>query len=80
MRDNFSKQIVYEGKTRRVIVVPTYRADGNYYEINVKGMPRFYMGWSALGRYDIVKEEGVAIPYDIVLAVSDIIEEMEKKS
>lgn len=49
-----------------------------YYEINVNGFPRFYMTWSAIDRYDIVPEAGIKIPYNLVLAVSDIIEESTK--
>ncbi len=46
-----------------------------HYEVNIKGYPRFYMLWSPLGRYDIVKQEGINLPYNLVLAISDIIEE-----
>ncbi len=50
-----------------------------YYEVNIKNYPRFYMSWSALGRFDITGDEIAAIPYEVVLAVSDIIEKMRKK-
>jgi len=55
------------------VVIPQLRKDGMYYEINIKGYPRFYMAWSALGRYDIVGEDKT-LPYQLVLAVSDLIE------
>jgi len=45
-----------------------------FYEVNIKGYPRFYMMWSPLGRYDINMEDEVTIPYELVLNVSDIIE------
>lgn len=45
-----------------------------YYEVNIKGYPRFYMSWSPLGRYDITDEE-LKLPYQLVLAVSDLIEQ-----
>lgn len=53
-------------------VVKEVRKDGHYYEVNIKGFPRFFMTWSALERYDVVGD--VKLPYELVLAVSDMIE------
>lgn len=61
------------------VIVPELRKDGMYYEVNIKGYPRFKMTWSALGRFDITGEGASAIPYSMVLTVSDIIEEENKK-
>ena len=71
---NFSSTITVEGKNVLVTVVPELRKDGMYYETNIKGYPRFYMSWSPLGRYDISGNEQTNIPYEVILAVSDIIE------
>ncbi len=54
-------------------VVPQLRTDGMYYEVNIKGYPRFYMSWSPLGRYDA--DAAAKLPWDLVLAVSDLIEQ-----
>lgn len=54
--------------------MPQLRKDGMYYEVNIKGYPRFFMKWSALGRYDAVGDEAAVLPYELVLAVSDMIE------
>jgi len=61
------------------VVVPEMHTDGMYYEVNIKGHPRFHMSWSQLGRYDLVPEEGLNLPYELILAVSDMIEEVERK-
>ena len=45
-----------------------------YYEVNIKGYPRFFMSWSPLGRYDVVNEKEYDLPYHLILAVSDVIE------
>ena len=76
--NSFSKQIVFDKKTMLAVIIPQLRKDGMYYEVNIKGYPRFYMAWSPLGRYDIVNEEDSNLPYQLVLAVSDVIE--KKKS
>jgi hypothetical protein len=55
------------------------RKDGLYYEVNIKGFPRFFMTWTALGRFDVVNNEEVSLPYDLVLAVSDMLEEETKR-
>jgi hypothetical protein len=79
MPRNFTKRIFYDGKSAFAAIIPEVRQDGVYYEVNIKGFPRFYMTWSALGRYDLVPSAGVQLPYNAILAVSDAIEEVEKK-
>jgi len=79
MSQNFTKQVSFDGKTLVVAIIPEVRKDGVYYEVNVKGYPRFYMTWSPLGRYDVVAGEGLNLPYNMVLALSDIIEEKVKR-
>ena len=72
--NSFSAQIVYNKKTMLVVVVPQFRQDGMHYEINIKGYPRFFMAWSPLGRYDVIDED-MSLPYDLVLLVSDALEQ-----
>ena len=71
---SFSKQFNFDKKTLLAVIIPQLRKDGMYYEVNIKGYPRFFMAWSPLGRYDIVNEEEVNLPYQLVLGVSDLIE------
>lgn len=78
MTRNFTTQIRYDGKTVFAAIISEVRNDGRYYEVNIKGFPRFYMRWSELERYDVVTE-GLNLPYNLVLAVSDALEEKEKK-
>ena len=78
MRKNFSVQVDFDGRRVLVVILSQVRPDGRYFEVNIKGYPRFYMAWSALGRYDIVPQEGLELPYNLVLALSDAIEEPEK--
>ena len=59
--------------------MPQLRKDGMHYEVNIKGYPRFHMAWSPLGRFDILPEDGVALPYELVLAVSDMIEKVRDR-
>lgn len=73
MANSFSAQIVYNGQPLLVIIVPALKRDGMHYEVNIKGLPRFMMSWSQLGRYDITNPE-IKIPYEITLLVSDVIE------
>lgn len=73
-------KILYEGKQLHAAIIKEVRQDGTYYEVNIPGFPRFYMTWSQLGRYDIVAEEGINIPYDLVLTVSDTIEKAMKRN
>ena len=75
MAGNFSKQIIFDGKTVLAVFVPQFRTDGMHYEVNIKNYPRFYMAWSPLDRYDVVKAEGLNLPYALILAASDAIEQ-----
>ncbi len=74
MPDTFTSEFVFEKKTLVASIVPQSRKDGMYYEVNIKGYPRFYMTWSPLYRYDLVVDKELKLPYDLVLAVSDILE------
>ena len=76
--NSFSKQVIFNKKPLLAVVVPQLRQDGMYYEVNIKGYARFFMAWSALGRYDIVNNEGLNIPYELILEVSDIIEQAKR--
>lgn len=78
MARNFSRLTRYNGKDTLVTILRDVHPDGPYFEVNIQGFPRFYMQWSQLGRYDLAKDNEAEIPYDLVLAVSDIIEEQEK--
>jgi hypothetical protein len=79
MPRNFSRTIHYDKQHTLAVVVPHMRKDGLYYEVNIKGFPRFFMTWTALGRFDVVNNEEVSLPYDLVLAVSDMLEEETKR-
>lgn len=78
MSRNFSKAIHFDKQTILATVVPHTRKDGLYYEVNIKGFPRFFMRWSALGRYDVV-DKNVSLPYNLILAVSDMLEAEKTK-
>ena len=75
MRQNFKASIRVNGCSTQAIIVPEHRKDGMYYEVNIPDVERFYMSWSAMDRYDIVPQEGLSLSDDLVLAVSDAIEE-----
>ncbi len=75
MRQNFKTRVNYDKTNVQVVIVPEHRKDGMYYEVNIPGFDRFFMSWSPLGRYDMVPQEDLSLPYDLVLAVSDAIEE-----
>ena len=79
MANSFSKQVIFNKKPILAVIVPQLRPDGMHYEVNIKGFPRFYMAWSALGRFDIINEDGLHIPYELILAVSDILDKFKKK-
>ena len=79
MSRTFDKQVSFDGKSLVVAIIPEVRKDGVYYEVNVNGYPRFYMTWTALGRYDVVSDEDLKLPYNMVLALSDLIEEKAKR-
>lgn len=74
MAGNFIAPINLDGKDMVAAILRETRKDGVYYEVNINGFPRFYMKWSALGRYDIIQANGIIIPYTVLLAVSDAIE------
>ena len=78
MPRNFSKQITFDGISTTAIIIPEVRQNGKYYEVNIKNYPRFFMTWTALGRYDVVTPD-VQLPYNLILAVSDAIEEAERR-
>lgn len=78
MRKNIQKRVRYNGQTVLAVIIPEHRQDGMYYEVNIKGFPRFHMTWSPIGRYDIKASAGAHIPYELLLAVSDAIEESTK--
>ena len=80
MARNFSKTVHYDKQSVLAVFVPHRRPDGLYYEVNIKGFPRFLMTWSPLGRYDVVEGEGPNLPYSIVLGVSDVLEAERKFS
>jgi len=71
---SFSGNVVYNKHSILAVIVPQLRKDGMYYEVNMKGYMRFYMTWSALGRYDIAEGDEANIPYQLLLAVSDMLE------
>lgn len=71
---SFSTRVSFDGKTVLAVIIPQSRPDGIYYEVNIKGQPRFYMRWSAIDRYDQDTHDDVKIPYNLLLAVSDAIE------
>jgi len=75
MRQNFTTRVAYDGRTVHAVVIPQHRKDGMYYEVNIPGFDRFYMSWSAMDRYDIVPQQGLELPYSLILAMSDAIEE-----
>jgi hypothetical protein len=79
MARNFSKMVHFDKQTVHAVFVPHRRPDGLYYEVNIKGFPRFFMTWSALDRYDIVQEEGLNLPYSLILGVSDLLENERKR-
>jgi len=64
----------YDKQQVLVVVVPHVRKDGLYYEVNIKGFPRFFMKWGELGRYDVVNSDDISLPYNLVLSVSDMLE------
>lgn len=79
MRRNFTTRVSYDGRNVQAVILPEHRKDGMYYEVNIPGVDRFFMHWSALDRYDIVPQLGLKLPDSLVLAVSDAIEEQVKK-
>lgn len=78
MRRNFTARVTFEGKIIAAAILPEHRKDGMYYEVNIPGFDRFFMHWSALDRYDLSPDNHATIPYELVMAVSDAIEEQVK--
>jgi hypothetical protein len=78
MAQNFTKRVSYKGEMLLAVIIPQHRKNGMYYEVNIKGHPRFYMTWTAMERYDIANADEVTIPYELAFAVSDAIEKVEK--
>ncbi|GAA4462276.1 hypothetical protein GCM10023093_08550 [Nemorincola caseinilytica] len=75
MAVSFTAQIIHDKRPMLAVIVPQLRKNGMHYEVNIKGFPRFYMVWSALGRYDVAGgEDAPVLPYGLILAVSDAIE------
>ena len=74
MARNFSTTVHFDKKAVLGVFVPHRRPDGLYFEVNINGFPRFFMKWSALGRYDIVDGKGLNLPYSLILGVSDVLE------
>ena len=72
--NSFSAEVFFDKKKVLAVIVPQLHKDGMYYEINIKGYPRFFMKWSELGRFDIVDGKEYKLPYQLILAVSDVIE------
>lgn len=79
MPGNFKKTIIIDGKAKIAIIIAQLRKNGMYYEVNIKGYPRFYMVWGPLGRYEVPDQEELKLPDSLVLTVSDAIEEHEGK-
>lgn len=79
MPANFSCPITFDGQTVLVVIVPSLKRNGMHYEINVPGYPRFFMAWSPLGRYDVINGAGLKLPYNMILALSDILEASGKE-
>jgi hypothetical protein len=75
--NSFSNPVFYNKKMILATVVTELRKDGAYYEVNINGFPRFFMTWSALGRYDVVGN--ASLPYELILAVSDMIEKTVRR-
>lgn len=79
MAKNFKAAIQVDTLQTMATIIPHLRSNGMYFEVNIPEFPRFYMKWSALGRYDLAPEEEGSIPYPVVLAVSDAIEQLHTR-
>lgn len=77
-RHNFTATVYFDGQSSIATILPVMREDGQQYEVNISGFPRFWVRWGPLDRYEMVKKEGVVIPDSVLLAVSDLIEERDK--
>jgi len=78
MKKNFSARLNFDGKNVLAVILTQVRPNGRYYEVNIPGFPRFFMTWSPLGRYDVIPEEGLQLPDNLILALSDAIEGEDK--
>ncbi len=45
-----------------------------HYEINIAGIPRFWLRWGPSDKYELVRPKDAAIPDGLILAVSDLLE------
>lgn len=79
MPHHFSTVLTFDGKNVPASIIAQMRSDGLYYEVNAKGYPRFFMRYTELGRYDALPEEGITLPYALVLAASDMIEKADDR-
>ncbi len=73
MARSLVRNISWKGHTLPASILTQQRPDGLYYEVNVPDIPRFRMRWSPLDRYDIVEEDGVEVPYELVLIIADLL-------
>jgi hypothetical protein len=80
MARNFSTTIFYNKQSYHAVFIPQMRPDGLHYEVNIKSFPRFYMVWSAIGRFDVLPGTSSGIPYELILAASDAIDEHHKRA
>lgn len=78
MARNFTTSILIKGESVPMVVVPQMKKNGMHYEVNIKDVPRFYVTWSSMDRYDLSDNQDVKISDEILLAVSDAIEEYSK--
>ncbi len=67
----------FDGKTVLAVIIPMLKRNGMHFEINIPEFPRFVMAWSPLGRYDVVNGKGLALPENLILAVSDLLEKID---
>ena len=77
-RHNFTATVYFDGRSALASIVPVMKEDGQQYEINIDGFPRFWVRWGALDRYELVRRDDKLIPDSVLLAVSDLIEERDK--
>lgn len=69
------QRIRYQGNWLSASIIPQVRHNGKHYEVNLPGFPRFYLKWSASGRYDLCDQDQPPIPDELVLLVGDAVEE-----
>lgn len=71
---NFTASVSYDGRSLLAVVVPSMRGNGMHYEINIAGIPRFWLRWGPSDKYELVRPKDAAIPDGLILAVSDLLE------